>query len=1216
MADNLRKFTTQEVLNKVYTDSSGITIGLNSQSSKETLNAVLDSSNNRLQVAMAGGTISGDVTISGDLTVEGDNVLNISETIQGKLKVVEGAGTLPSGIDTTTGDLIIAQNNDTTTDIAAIYAIAGNAGSSHYVFGDADSKNPGRVSYDHSDNSMDLVTNSAVRMTVTSTGSVQITQTAVSADSGTNAHIKLNGAQAYNHASNFVTITGNTIYHSNGSSARHTILRAGKENTTDNNYAMFTAFYSRAHGSHAAERMRITSAGNVGVGIDSPGEKLAVADGNIEAIMTTAGSGLRMIVDRVDTSDFAGFEARTGGSQKWFIGLRETSDDDLHFYDPNGTAGDRLVLDTNSRISLSNNDSGTSNTIFGKNAGVNLVSNSAYNIAIGELALNAYKGDDGNNSGTKNIAIGISAMEAFQGGDGDVHANTRFDRNIALGYNSFRGTDFNNAEVVVTDNIAIGDEALNSTGANGQVGTIAIGSNALTALTTGVLNTAIGHDAGKLMTNNNNNVIVGYAAFDAADSGESNNVVIGQSAGGAIDNAQADNNVIIGNSAGTGGDGTMVGCIYIGAEAGGATHSRNQNDNVFIGKDVAKVAWGGQCDDNVGIGSGVMSTGALNDAHGNVALGYLAMEALTQSDNNVAIGKEALKSITSGSGGNVAIGYLSGRDVTGTSNIFIGQSAGMQQTSGSGSVNIGHEAGKVDSSSANVIIGHLAFSASNTSNSSSNVIVGYESGVEINHADSTDNVIIGRGAGRGGAGEFTNNIAIGSYALDGTTTNDISGTIAIGHYALTAVTSGTQNTAVGYQAGAELQDNHANTVIGYQAMYRSGATTYHNVYIGNLAGDGDWTGACHSNTAVGSSVMRGAMTITAVNNVAMGRDALAALTSGHSNVAIGKSAGDSITTMAETTLVGYSAGGALTTGTGQNVAIGSEALSSATSVQFTTAVGYKALQGISAAAADDNQTTGIGWAAGYNITTGLRNTAIGAQALLDNQTGNNNTAVGQLALENTTGAESVGVGKGAGQTNTSGINNTFVGTDADSSGNFNYQTALGWNAETECSNQTVIGFQSVFKFQSQEYSCVNGSADDGDIASTTAPLKIPSHSVIKSVSAILTQISDVSTYNLMVVYSDNSSAPSDDSALTNPVELIGAGAATSKSGGSGNASDIEGGTSGHAVKASFYNGFDGNGLHVGTSDRYIHIANAAGNADTDMSTVAKIKVLVEYVGLD
>ena len=75
----------------------------------------------------------------------------------------------------------------------------------------------------------------------------------------------------------------------------------------------------------------LTSAGNLGVGVSEPGEKLAVADGNIEAIMTTAGAGLRIIVDRVDTSDYAGFEARTGGNQKWFIGLRETGDENLHF---------------------------------------------------------------------------------------------------------------------------------------------------------------------------------------------------------------------------------------------------------------------------------------------------------------------------------------------------------------------------------------------------------------------------------------------------------------------------------------------------------------------------------------------------------------------------------------------------------------------------------------------------------------------------------------------------------------------------------------------------------------------------------------------------------------------------------------------------------------------------------------------------------------------
>ena len=58
------------------------------KSSKETLNAVLDSSNNRLQVAMAGGTISGDVTINGDLTVNGDGSGTYDEIVNGNLHAI------------------------------------------------------------------------------------------------------------------------------------------------------------------------------------------------------------------------------------------------------------------------------------------------------------------------------------------------------------------------------------------------------------------------------------------------------------------------------------------------------------------------------------------------------------------------------------------------------------------------------------------------------------------------------------------------------------------------------------------------------------------------------------------------------------------------------------------------------------------------------------------------------------------------------------------------------------------------------------------------------------------------------------------------------------------------------------------------------------------------------------------------------------------------
>ena len=191
MAD-INKFTTKEVLNKVLLDSSGNAVVGFSHTTQEALNAVLDTSNNRLNISIAGGTISGDVTISGDLTVSGDNVLNVSETIQGKLNVVEGAGTLPT---LATGDLIIAQNNDTTSDIAAIYAIAGNAGSSHYVFGDADSKNPGRVSYYHSDNYMSFHTNAGERMRIDSSGKVAIGTSTIPSTHTDIAHLSI-GADA------------------------------------------------------------------------------------------------------------------------------------------------------------------------------------------------------------------------------------------------------------------------------------------------------------------------------------------------------------------------------------------------------------------------------------------------------------------------------------------------------------------------------------------------------------------------------------------------------------------------------------------------------------------------------------------------------------------------------------------------------------------------------------------------------------------------------------------------------------------------------------------------------------------------------------------------------------------------------------------------------------------------------------------------------------
>ena len=71
-----------------------------------------------------------------------------------------------------------------------------------------------------------------------------------------------------------------------------------------------------------------------------------------------------------------------------------------------------------------------------------------------------------------------------RGSDGSATVNG----NVAVGYNALAGGDFVSADKDLVGNIAIGKNTLDATGANAQTGTIAIGHEALTALTSGVEN--------------------------------------------------------------------------------------------------------------------------------------------------------------------------------------------------------------------------------------------------------------------------------------------------------------------------------------------------------------------------------------------------------------------------------------------------------------------------------------------------------------------------------------------------------------------------------------------------------------------------------------------------------------------------------------------------------------------------------------------------------
>jgi trimeric autotransporter adhesin len=305
----------------------------------------------------------------------------------------------------------------------------------------------------------------------------------------------------------------------------------------------------------------------------------------------------------------------------------------------------------------------------------------------------------------------------------------------------------------------------------------------------------------------------------------------------------------------------------------------------------------------------------------------------------------------------------------------------------------------------------------------------------------------------------TGNVALGDAALDSNVSGGLN--VAIGADALTANT-GSNNTAVGYQALSNNVDGQQNQAFGYLAM-----TT--NISGSNNAAFG--TGALQSSTtsdnaAFGSGVTAvsgGALNsaTTGISNSAFGGGAAASTTSGSYNVAVGTLALKSNTTASNNTAVGYQSLYANTTGT-RNTALGMQALKTVITGNYNTAVGYQALE-----LNTGSGNTAVGDQALEANTSGGSNSALGDDALVSNTTGSYNSAFGESSLANNTTADSnTGVGKSSLNANTTGNNNTTAGKDSlasNTTGSFN--TAFGSNAlvsNTTASDNTAVGYESLY----------------------------------------------------------------------------------------------------------------------------------------------------------
>jgi hypothetical protein len=222
-------------------------------------------------------------------------------------------------------------------------------------------------------------------------------------------------------------------------------------------------------------------------------------------------------------------------------------------------------------------------------------------------------------------------------------------------------------------------------------------------------------------------------------------------------------------------------------------------------------------------------------------------------------------------------------------------------------------------------------------------------------------------------------------------------------------TTGTYNTAIGFEAGKANTTGASNLFVGAQVGVANTTGNY-NSFVGGQDGGGYGAGASNttgaSNTALGSGAL--SRNTTASNNTAIGFQSLLLNTTGTTNVAVGGGALYSNTTTSQSTAVGYQALNSSTTGD-------------------NSAFGYRAL---------------------YNDTTGTENTAIGELSLTANTTGSKNVALGLQALTaNTTASNNVAIGYQAGLVATTALGGTYLGYQA------------GYSATTSSYN-TFVGFQS------------------------------------------------------------------------------------------------------------------------------------------------------------
>gem|GEM_PF-1476591 len=707
-----------------------------------------------------------------------------------------------------------------------------------------------------------------------------------------------------------------------------------------------------------AERIRINSSGNVGIGTNSPAAKLHISGGNdpLVQLSSTVGNYPALRFERVGQLTWqTGFEGVGGPVGANAFTIKDITNSKFPFSIENNSPTGSLVIKSSGNVgigtttptqtldigagsmALLTTTSATSGIIF-KGAdrfihNFNLAGTDGQNTFVGINAGNFTMTGSTGSQGSFNTGIGRSALQSnTTGSNNTANGRSALLSNTTGAYNTGIGVNALLSNTTGNFNTANGVNALrfNTTGDSN----IATGYQAGYDLTTGDDNTFLGYNTGRGITTGSNNTILGANVTGLA-AGLSNNIILADGAGNQRLNITSTGNVGIGT--------TTPGYTLDVADSSGATLARfKDSDSAFegvivagdvnggwIGNSAANSGEGFYFQDNLGTGGVRTYAGGVEVAR-STATSNIFNEAGADIDFRVEAVGESNALFVQGNTGNVGIGTTAPEEkldvrgsvvvpntsaykVGGAGDTFVGKigaSGGVLeiQTDGTRDMQFGGVTGGtamfIDTSSGNVGIGTSTpterLSVAGNINLTGDLLF---NGTALGINSLSDgrvagkSVFLGTSAGANDDGTDNLNVGIGESALQFNTTGFSN--VATGHEALRFNTVGSRNTASGFQALLFNTTGGNNAANGYQAL-RTNTTGVNNSAIGYQA--------LYSNTTGNENISNGVLALysntTGSNNIATGRASLYDLTTGSNNLALGYNTGRGITTGSNNTILG------------------------------------------------------------------------------------------------------------------------------------------------------------------------------------------------------------------------------------------------------------------------------------------------------------------------